>query len=258
MTFEDEKLAIANQVLKETEKRCSSSTGWFRMGKHSKESTTCSYADHLETQIIKADSQLYLATLTFLQQDISGYFKGAWILRKSWKHYMQTYNEILELYKEIVGDLPDEEKSKDDKVCPTDSADVIGSTVEVPAGSTSGLENSAMEANSDTELFDQNDLLHPSSSGVIAEASEVHKPIMRNGYIPKSKTTTFTNEHRASSSASSTCSSFADADAGGATMKKSHSMQSALSKYTHINFASINSNLHYISSTLNPFNYLGV
>ncbi|KAK9736506.1 Iml2/Tetratricopeptide repeat protein 39 [Popillia japonica] len=67
MTFEDDKLQLAFQTLKDLEKKCS-------------------------------------ATLTFLQQDISGYFKGGWILRKSYKLYQQAYTDILNLYNEIVGD----------------------------------------------------------------------------------------------------------------------------------------------------------
>lgn len=50
-----------------------------------------------------ADSQVCIALLTFLQQDISGYMRGGWALRKAWKVYQHTYNQILELYKKTFG-----------------------------------------------------------------------------------------------------------------------------------------------------------
>lgn len=107
MTFEDDKLSVALACLKETEKRCATQTGWLKSMKTKVfgAESTVSRADNLETQIILADSQLCIATLTFLQQDIAGYFKGGWVMRKSWKVYQHAYNEISQLYKQIVGDL---------------------------------------------------------------------------------------------------------------------------------------------------------
>lgn len=108
MTFEEDKLNLATSVLKEVERKCTSETGFFKSMRKvfvSQESIQNSRAEALETQIILADSQVCLAILTFLQQDISGYFKGSWVLRKAWKVYQTTYNEIRQLYKEIVGDL---------------------------------------------------------------------------------------------------------------------------------------------------------
>lgn len=106
-TFEDDKLAEALSCLKETEKRCAMQTGWLKSMKTRVfgVENAFSHADDLETQIILADSQLCIATLTFLQQDIAGFFKGGWVLRKSWKVYQHVYNEISELYKKTVGDL---------------------------------------------------------------------------------------------------------------------------------------------------------
>ncbi|XP_068915155.1 tetratricopeptide repeat protein 39C-like isoform X5 [Tenebrio molitor] len=105
MTFEDDKLNLATSVLKEVERKCTSETGWFKSVKRvfGSNDNNISIAETLETQIILADSQVCLAILTFLQQDISGYFKGGWVLRKAWKVYQSAYHEILQLYKEIVG-----------------------------------------------------------------------------------------------------------------------------------------------------------
>ncbi|CAG9773744.1 unnamed protein product [Ceutorhynchus assimilis] len=114
MSFEEEKLSKAILVLKEVEKRCTTQTGWLKsISQKVFRSTTTdvddprarSLAEELETQIILADSQVCLAILTFLQQDLSGYFKGGWVLRKAWKVYQKTYKEILTLYKDKIGEL---------------------------------------------------------------------------------------------------------------------------------------------------------
>jgi hypothetical protein len=65
-------------------------------------------AEKLEEQIILADSQVCVALLTFLQQDLSSYVKGGWVLRKAWKVYQHTYSQILRLYRQTFGsdDVP--------------------------------------------------------------------------------------------------------------------------------------------------------
>lgn len=106
MTFEDDKLNLTLTTLRELERRCTLGSGIFRSFKNLFGSTqNFSYADNLETQIILADSQLCISILTFLQQDISGYFKGGWILRKSWKLYQHLYKEVAEQYVKSVGKL---------------------------------------------------------------------------------------------------------------------------------------------------------
>lgn len=109
MTFEDDKLTTALNSLHELERRCTLGSGIFRSFKNLFVTTSnqqeFSYADSLETQIILADSQLCIAILTFLQQDISGYFKGGWVLRKSWKLYQQLFKEVGELYEKNIGKL---------------------------------------------------------------------------------------------------------------------------------------------------------
>ncbi|XP_076270599.1 tetratricopeptide repeat protein 39C-like isoform X1 [Rhynchophorus ferrugineus] len=109
MSFEEEKLAKAISVLKEVEKRCTNQNGWLKSISQKvfggSNDNTQTLTEQLETQIILADSQVCLAILTFLQQDISGYFKGGWVLRKAWKVYQKVYKEILTLYKEKIGEL---------------------------------------------------------------------------------------------------------------------------------------------------------
>jgi hypothetical protein len=65
-------------------------------------------AEKLEEQIILADSQVCVALLTFLQQDLTSCVKGGWVLRKAWKVYQHTYSQILRLYRQTFGsdDVP--------------------------------------------------------------------------------------------------------------------------------------------------------
>lgn len=106
MTFEEDKLNLATIVLRDVERRCSSESGWLKSVKKafSSNEEPIGLCESLETQIILADSQVCLAILTFLQQDISGYFKGSWVLRKAWKVYETTFQEILQLYKDVTGE----------------------------------------------------------------------------------------------------------------------------------------------------------
>ncbi|KAJ8971625.1 hypothetical protein NQ314_000608 [Rhamnusium bicolor] len=109
MSFEEEKLAKAIGMLKEVEKRCATESGWLKQVTKvfggPERTGPKSLAEQLETQIILADSQVCIAILTFLQQEISGYFKGGWVLRKAWKVYQKAYKEILNLYMEHIGEL---------------------------------------------------------------------------------------------------------------------------------------------------------
>lgn len=111
MTFEEEKLQESLQTLRDMEKRCAQDIGWLKTVKNKvfgSDSGVENTADKLEEQIILADSQVCVALLTFLQQDITGYVKGGWVLRKAWKVYQHTYNQILQLYRRTFGtdDVP--------------------------------------------------------------------------------------------------------------------------------------------------------
>ncbi|XP_067006614.2 tetratricopeptide repeat protein 39C [Anabrus simplex] len=112
MTFEEEKLQESLQTLKDMEKRCAQDIGWLKAMRNkvfgNDPNDERNLAEKLEEQIILADSQVCVALLTFLQQDLSGYVKGGWVLRKAWKVYQHTYNQILHLYKKTFGcdDVP--------------------------------------------------------------------------------------------------------------------------------------------------------
>nr|XP_033789760.1 tetratricopeptide repeat protein 39C isoform X2 [Geotrypetes seraphini] len=101
MTFEEEKMQIACDDLKTTERLCESEEmGVIETIKNkikknvSAGRCTQSMVDRLQRQIIVADCQVYLAVLSFVKQELSAYIKGGWILRKAWKIYNKCYLDI--------------------------------------------------------------------------------------------------------------------------------------------------------------------
>uniref|UniRef100_A0A3B3DJ13 Tetratricopeptide repeat domain 39C n=1 Tax=Oryzias melastigma TaxID=30732 RepID=A0A3B3DJ13_ORYME len=105
MTFEEEKMQMACDDLKTTEKLCESdSAGVLETirNKIKKSVSIKSWAsilvvDRLQRQIIVADCQVYLAVLSFVKQELSAYIKGGWILRKAWKMYNKCHSDISQL-----------------------------------------------------------------------------------------------------------------------------------------------------------------
>lgn len=104
MTFEEEKMQMAFEDLKATERLCESeNTGVIETIKNkikrSMDSQRSGMAavDRLQRQIIIADCQVYLAVLSFIKQELSSYIKGGWILRKAWKMYNRCYSDITHL-----------------------------------------------------------------------------------------------------------------------------------------------------------------
>ncbi|XP_013398289.1 tetratricopeptide repeat protein 39C [Lingula anatina] len=105
MTFEDEKLAEAMKLLQQTQKKCELGEGFvkYMKRKFSRKKTevkeaTLSLEDKFTRQIIVADCMMHQAVLTFINQDISSYVKGGWLMRKAWKIYEKVYREIKALY----------------------------------------------------------------------------------------------------------------------------------------------------------------
>ncbi|KAI8505981.1 Tetratricopeptide repeat protein 39C [Branchiostoma belcheri] len=104
MTFEEEKIAAAMQMLKSTEHLCTTDEGFLESIKNKlgnkpapKETVQLTVAERLERQIIVGDCQLYIAMLTFIKQELSAYVKGGWVLRKAWKIYNRVYREVTDL-----------------------------------------------------------------------------------------------------------------------------------------------------------------
>lgn len=104
MTFEEEKMQVASDDLKTTEKLCESDNAGVietirNKIKKSMDSqrSGVEIVDRLQRQIIVADCQVYLAVLSFVKQELSAYIKGGWILRKAWKMYNKCYSDISQL-----------------------------------------------------------------------------------------------------------------------------------------------------------------
>ncbi|XP_056149477.1 tetratricopeptide repeat protein 39C-like [Lampris incognitus] len=104
MTFEEEKMQVAFEDLKATEKICErDNAGVIETIKNKIKKSTDSQrsgvaiVDSLQRQIIIADCQVYLAVLSFIKQELSAYIKGGWILRKAWKMYNKCYSDITRL-----------------------------------------------------------------------------------------------------------------------------------------------------------------
>ncbi|KAK6491952.1 tetratricopeptide repeat protein 39C isoform X1 [Huso huso] len=101
MTFEEEKMHMACEDLKTTEKLCESDeAGVIEIIKNKikrnvdSQKPPPSVIDRLQRQIIVADCQVYLAVLSFVKQEVSAYIKGGWILRRAWKIYNKCYSDI--------------------------------------------------------------------------------------------------------------------------------------------------------------------
>lgn len=101
MTFEEEKMQLACDDLRMTEKLCESEEAGvietiknkIKKNADARKSVP-SMVDRLQRQIIIADCQVYLAVLSFVKQELSAYIKGGWILRKAWKIYNKCYLDI--------------------------------------------------------------------------------------------------------------------------------------------------------------------
>ncbi|XP_012870267.1 PREDICTED: tetratricopeptide repeat protein 39C [Dipodomys ordii] len=116
MTFEEEKMQLACDDLKTTEKLCESEeAGVIETIKNKikknvdARKSAPSMVDRLQRQIIIADCQVYLAVLSFVKQELSAYIKGGWILRKAWKIYNKCYvdiNTLQELYQKKLTEEP--------------------------------------------------------------------------------------------------------------------------------------------------------
>jgi len=60
----------------------------------------------LERQIVLADTQVFSAVSLFLQQELTGYVRGCWMLRKAWRVYQHAYTQISQLYRRTFGISP--------------------------------------------------------------------------------------------------------------------------------------------------------
>lgn len=54
--------------------------------------------DRIQRRILLADCQLYMAMLIFSRQEMTGILRGGWLVRKGYKIYEKTYEEISKIY----------------------------------------------------------------------------------------------------------------------------------------------------------------
>ncbi|XP_032672032.1 tetratricopeptide repeat protein 39C-like [Odontomachus brunneus] len=108
MTYEHDKLQQAMLLLKDMERECAGDIGWLKSVKSKvfKAEETGDYVNKLERQIVLADSQVCSAILTLLQQELTGYVRGGWMLRKAWRVYQHAYTQISQLYHRTFGTNP--------------------------------------------------------------------------------------------------------------------------------------------------------
>lgn len=109
MTFEDDKFQQATLLLKDMERECAGDIGWLKSVKSKvfrAEETDKDYVNKLERQIVLADTQVFSAVSLFLQQELTGYVRGCWMLRKAWRVYQHAYSQISQLYRRTFGTNP--------------------------------------------------------------------------------------------------------------------------------------------------------
>uniref|UniRef100_W5KNV3 Tetratricopeptide repeat domain 39C n=1 Tax=Astyanax mexicanus TaxID=7994 RepID=W5KNV3_ASTMX len=104
MTFEEEKMQVACEDLRATERLCEcDSIGVIETIKNKirknadSQKSEVAMMERLQRLIIVADCQVYLAVLSFVRQELSAYIKAGWILRKAWKTYNKCYSDISQL-----------------------------------------------------------------------------------------------------------------------------------------------------------------
>lgn len=105
MCFDDRKVTEAIADIKKIEEQCITQIGWMKSIKNKfiSQSDDKSLEQSLEERIVLADSLVCQSFLTFLRNDFTSYMKGGWTLRRAWKIYQHTYDQLLSLNKKYNG-----------------------------------------------------------------------------------------------------------------------------------------------------------
>ncbi|XP_071502427.1 tetratricopeptide repeat protein 39C-like [Diadema antillarum] len=104
MTYEDDKLDGAMEAIKETDKLCNSHHDGFmkslkqKLLKKESGGAKLSIEERLQRRILSADCQLYMAMLIFSRNEVTGFLKGGWLIRKGYKLYEKVYRDIATIY----------------------------------------------------------------------------------------------------------------------------------------------------------------
>lgn len=107
MCFDDTKVTEAISQIKKIEEECYNQIGWMKSFKNKIFTTNVtenkSFEESLEEKIVLADSLVCQSFLTFLHNDFASYMKGGWTLRRAWKVYQNTYEQLSALHKQKFG-----------------------------------------------------------------------------------------------------------------------------------------------------------
>jgi hypothetical protein len=107
MCFDDKKVNEAVAKIKTIEEQCANQMGWIRSFRNkifTGYEDAKSLEQSIEEKIVLADALVCQSFLTFLQNDFASYMKGGWTLRRAWKLYQQTHQQLSAIHKQIFGD----------------------------------------------------------------------------------------------------------------------------------------------------------
>ncbi|XP_053658534.1 tetratricopeptide repeat protein 39C-like [Anopheles marshallii] len=217
ISWETEKMNDAQTRLRELEKQCAGDVGWLKSVRSKlfgSSEPRKSLTETLEEQIILADSQLCLAILVSLGQDIGGFVKGGWLLRKAWKVYQHTYQQIYQLYSDtldIDGDMSLPQAPLRHQPPPTTDSG-SGMRVSLDLGTPSSTDwtvpNSTLQSPDDCKWSSQLEALRKSKTTTFEPFSEMTScesdPSGSSGSVKKSYTTDFVGIVSPSGAGSST------------------------------------------------------
>lgn len=108
MCFDDRKVSEAIEKIKKIEEQCVTQIGWVKSFKNKLFYTQGSnnhksLEQTLEEKIVLADALVCQSLLTFLHNDFASYMKGGWALRRAWKVYQHTYEQLIAIHKHKFG-----------------------------------------------------------------------------------------------------------------------------------------------------------
>ncbi|XP_077287378.1 tetratricopeptide repeat protein 39C-like [Arctopsyche grandis] len=106
MCFDDRKVTEAIGQIKKIEEECVTQIGWMKSFKNkifTNHEESKSLEQTLEEKIVLADSLVCQSFLTFLHNDFTSYMKGGWTLRRAWKVYQHTYEQLTSIHQQMFG-----------------------------------------------------------------------------------------------------------------------------------------------------------
>ena len=72
-----------------------------KTGSDSKNSTDSSLEEQINKSLIVAECKLYLATIAFMKQEMTGFITGGLQLKRSWKLFARIQKQLYDMYKKV-------------------------------------------------------------------------------------------------------------------------------------------------------------